>query len=53
MERPQKLTAFLKAILGEASHGDMQCLEDLCQDNGISKKEMKKCIEYLESLNDW
>lgn len=53
MQRPEKLTPFLKAILGEASHGDEQCLEDLCFDNDISKKEMQECVDYLEQLSDW
>lgn len=53
MERPKKITIFLKAILEEASMGDKQFLEDLCFDNGISKEEMQECIDYLESLSDW
>lgn len=53
MERPKKLTRFLKAILSEASMGDEQCLKDLCFDNDISVKEMQECIDYLESLSDW
>lgn len=53
MERPKKLTQFLKAILAEASMGDEQCLKDLCFDNDILEEEMQDCIEYLEQLNDW
>lgn len=49
----RSLHAFLKAILAEASMGDEQCLEDLCFDNGISKEEMKECVDYLEQLSDW
>lgn len=50
MERPEKLTDFIKAVT-EKNRKDN--LKDMFDKYGISEKETQDCMEYLQQLNDW